>query len=111
MLQFSLRLGSRPRAVVTTTPRGNPMLVELVEAPGTVVTRAPTAANRMHLADGFLEEVTARYGGTSLGRQELDGEFVLDARRGALEPGRRWRRRGRRRRVSWTGSWWRSTRR
>ena len=78
MLQFSLRLGSRPRAVVTTTPRGNPMLLKLVEAAGTVVTRAPTAANRMHLADGFLEKVTARYGGTSLGRQELDGEFVLD---------------------------------
>jgi phage terminase large subunit-like protein len=78
MLQFSLRLGRRPRAVVTTTPRGNPMLLKLVEAAGTVVTRAATAANRMHLANGFLEKVTARYGGTSLGRQELDGEFVLD---------------------------------
>jgi len=43
-----------------------------------VVTRAATAANRMHLAQGFLEKVTARYGGSSQGRQELDGEFVLD---------------------------------
>jgi phage terminase large subunit-like protein len=77
-LQFALRLGSRPRTVVTTTPRGNPMLLKLVAAPGTAVTRAPTSANRMHLAEGFLEKVTARYGGTSLGRQELDGEFVLD---------------------------------
>ena len=34
MLQFALRLGERPRAVVTTTPRGNPMLLKLVEAAG-----------------------------------------------------------------------------
>ena len=60
MLQFALRLGDRPRVVVTTTPRRNPLLLGLVEAPGTVVTRAPTAANRMHLAAGFLEAVTAQ---------------------------------------------------
>ena len=48
-----------------------------------MVTRAPTAANRMHLAASFLEAVTAKYGGSRLGRQELDGEFVLDVE-GAL---------------------------
>ncbi len=82
-LQFGLRLGERPRAVVTTTPRGTPLLQTLLEAKTTAVTRAPTSANRMHLAKGFLEAVTAKYGGSSLGRQELDGEFVLDAE-GAL---------------------------
>jgi phage terminase large subunit-like protein len=78
MLQFALRLGARPRAVVTTTPRPSPLLEAIVGAEGTVVTQAPTAANRMHLARGFLETVTARYGGTRTGRQELDGEFVRD---------------------------------
>ena len=87
MLQFALRLGRRPRAVVTTTPRGNPLLRALLEAPGTVVTRAPTAANRMHLATGFLETVTREYGGTRLGRQELDGELVLDVDGRALDLG------------------------
>ena len=48
-----------------------------------MVTRAPTAANRMHLAASFLEAVTAKYGGQRLGRQELDGELVLDVE-GAL---------------------------
>ena len=48
-----------------------------------MVTRAPTAANRMHLAASFLEAVTAKYGGTRLGRQELDGELVRDVE-GAL---------------------------
>lgn len=78
MLQFALRLGDRPRAVVTTTPRRNPVLEALLAAPGTVTTHAPTAANRLHLARSFLEAVTARYGGSRLGRQELDGQFVLD---------------------------------
>ncbi len=78
-LQFALRLGRRPRVVVTTTPRSTPLLLDLVEAPGTVVTRAPTVANRRNLAPGFLEAVTAKYAGSRTGRQELDGEFVLDA--------------------------------
>jgi phage terminase large subunit-like protein len=78
MLQFALRLGDRPRAVVTTTPKASPLLDALLAAPDTAVTRAPTAANRMHLGRGFVEKVTARYGGSRLGRQELDGEIVRD---------------------------------
>ncbi len=82
-LQFALRLGKKPRAVVTTTPRRNALLQALIEAPTSAVTRAPTAANRMHLAPGFVEAVTARYANSDLGRQELDGEFVLETE-GAL---------------------------
>jgi phage terminase large subunit-like protein len=78
MLQFGLRLGARPRAVVTTTPRGTPFLRSVLDAPGTVTTGAPTAANRMHLAASFLEAVTRKYAGSRLGRQELDGELVMD---------------------------------
>jgi len=76
MLQFALRLGEDPRACVTTTPRGVPVLRRLLAAPSTAVTRAPTSANRANLAPSFLTEVTARYGGTRLGRQELDGELL-----------------------------------
>ncbi len=83
MLQLSLRLGDRPRQVVTTTPRANKVLEELIEAESTVVTSAPTWANAANLADSFLAEVEARYGGTSFGRQELEGEMALD-RPGAL---------------------------
>jgi phage terminase large subunit-like protein len=78
MLQFALRLGERPRVVVTTTPQAKPLVKALLAAPGTVVTRAPTSANKMHLAKSFLEQVTARYANTRLGRQELEGELVLD---------------------------------
>lgn len=78
MLQFALRLGERPRALVTTTPRAVPLLKALLEAEGTVTTHAPTAANRMHLAKDFIQRVTARYGGSRLARQELEGELVLE---------------------------------
>ena len=49
----------------------------------TVSTHAPTEANRANLAESFLEEVRARYAGTRLGRQELDG-VLLDEAEGAL---------------------------
>ncbi len=78
MLQFGLRLGDQPRACVTTTPRRVKLLRDLLERDSTVVTHAPTQANRANLADGFLEEIEARYGGTSLGRQEIDGVLLAD---------------------------------
>jgi phage terminase large subunit-like protein len=76
MLQFGLRLGARPRQVVTTTPRPIPLLKRLRDDPATVVTHAPTQANAAHLAPAFIDTVIARYGGTRLGRQEILGEFI-----------------------------------
>ena len=78
MLQFGLRLGSRPRQMVTTTPRPVPLLRRLIDADGTVVTRATTAMNAKNLAPGFLSRVVGRYAGTRLGRQELEGELIED---------------------------------
>lgn len=83
MLQFALRLGDEPRVCITTTPRNVPVLKELLLSPSTVVTHAPTEANRANLAASFLEEVRARYAGTRLGRQELDGVLLGDTE-GAL---------------------------
>ncbi|WP_306419429.1 DNA-packaging protein [Amaricoccus solimangrovi] len=83
MLQFGLRLGLRPRQLVTTTPRNNALLRALLDDAETVSTHAPTEANRMHLARSFLETVTRRYAGGRLGRQELDGVMPNDAE-GAL---------------------------
>ncbi|NVO55629.1 DNA-packaging protein [Rhodobacteraceae bacterium B1Z28] len=86
MLQFALRLGESPRVCVTTTPRNVKVLKELLASPSTVETHAPTEANRANLADSFLAEVRARYAGTRLGRQELDGVLLSDAE-GALWTG------------------------
>ena len=78
MLQFALRLGARPRQMVTTTPRNVPLLKEIIAAPRTVVTRMATRDNAANLAPGFLDTIVDRYQGTRLGRQELDGELIED---------------------------------
>ncbi len=78
MLQFGLRLGARPRLVVTTTPRPIALLKQLIADPATALTRAGTRANASHLSASFIDEIFARYAGTRVGRQELDGEIVED---------------------------------
>lgn len=78
MLQFGLRLGERPRQLITTTPRPLPLIRRLIADPRTRVTRAPTQVNKDYLSPAFLETVVGRYAGTRLGRQELDGELIED---------------------------------
>jgi len=93
MLQFALRLGQAPRQVATTTPRPTKLLRRLLSDPLTVLTKMKTAENAINLAPTFLTQVTGRYAGTYLGRQELDGELIEDLpdalwRRAELEAAR-----------------------
>lgn len=88
MLQFALRLGTKPRQIVTTTPRPTRLLKRLMAEPGTVRTVMPTSDNAENLAPQFLSAVVGRYAGTALGRQELEGEFIEDL------PGALWTRSG-----------------
>lgn len=83
MMQFTLRLGDDPRQVVTTTPRDVGVLREILNDPTTVTSTAGTEANEQNLAPGFLQRLRARYTGTHMGRQELDGELIAE-REGAL---------------------------
>jgi predicted phage terminase large subunit-like protein len=77
---LGLRLGKRPRAIVTTTPKPVPLLRSLLKREGkdVVVTRGKTRDNASNLASTFLTEIVIRYQGTRLGRQELDGELLED---------------------------------
>lgn len=68
----------RPRVVVTTTPRPIGLLRELIALPTTTVTRGAMADNRVNLPASYVRDMTARYGGTRLGRQELAGELLED---------------------------------
>lgn len=77
-LQFGLRLGEHPRQLVTTTPRPTKLIKRLLADPQTAVVRMATVENKAQLAPNFLEAVVARYRGTVLGRQELDGELIED---------------------------------
>jgi phage terminase large subunit-like protein len=80
MLMFGLRIGAHPRWLATTTPKPVKLLRELLAREGrdVVVTRGSTFANAANLAPNFLEGIKARYGGTRLGRQELEAELLSD---------------------------------
>jgi predicted phage terminase large subunit-like protein len=85
MLMFTLRGGTDPRCVVSTTPRPIPLIRDLVKRDGQDVrkTHMTTYENLPNLAPGFARDVVSKYAGTWLGRQELLAEIVED-RPGAL---------------------------
>ena len=78
MALMGLRLGDDPRMLLTTTPRAIPALRALLSAPDVAVTRSATQENAANLAWGFVEYLNARYAGTRLGRQELEGALIED---------------------------------
>jgi phage terminase large subunit-like protein len=91
MLRFGLRMGSSPRAAVTTTPRAVELVKRLAAAAeagrgGVVMTRARTADNARNLAPGFVEALQEAYGGGAVARTELEG-LLAEEVEGAL-----WRR-------------------
>jgi phage terminase large subunit-like protein len=78
MAEMALRMGKNPRMLITTTPRNIPALRNLLEMPGLARTTGTTAGNAINLGRGFYEAMVARFGGTRLGRQELDAELIED---------------------------------
>lgn len=83
MLQFGLRLGINPRAIVTTTPKPTALLRDIMARPDSTTTKGNTFENSANLAKPALEALKAKYEGTRLGRQELYAE-ILDDVPGAL---------------------------
>ena len=83
-LQMGLRRGSRARALVTTTPRPMSLLERIRDDEHSVMTTGRTSDN-INLDSKFIDVMAATYGGTRLGRQELDGELITDVE-GSLWP-------------------------
>jgi len=77
-LMFGLRLGERPRVLVTTTPKSVNLLKRIMTNAGTTEVVRGTRDNP-HLAEGVVAALEAQYGGTRLGRQELEGALIDDA--------------------------------
>lgn len=75
---MGLRMGPSPQVFVTTTPRPIPLIKELTKRPDTIDVRFSTFDNAENLSPIFLQQVRARYEGTRLGRQELEGEILDD---------------------------------
>lgn len=78
MAMMGLRLGQRPRAVVTTTPRPLPLIRTLTTRADVVMTRGNTYENRANLAPSFFANIISSYDGTRLGRQEINAELLED---------------------------------
>lgn len=84
MMRLGLRLGPWPRMIGGTTPKPRKFLVNLIrEDPLVVVTQARMDDNP-YASEETRAAYQARYGGTRLGRQELEGEFLFDV------PGAAW---------------------
>jgi len=83
---FGLRLGGKPQAIVTTTPRPTKLMRDLLADPLTYKTQHSTFDNIGNLAKNYLARVVRKYEGTRLGRQELHAHMLLDA------PGALWTR-------------------
>src|SRR5215471_247933 len=77
MALMALRLGSDPRACITTTPKPIRLIRDLVRDPDTVITTGTTFENLANLAPTF-RTIISRYEGTRLGRQELYAELLED---------------------------------
>jgi phage terminase large subunit-like protein len=87
-IEFATRIGSSRRLITTTPKRGNKIIKELHDRgkrgdPNVTLLRGSTMDNAANLSATFMETVRQRYSGTTLGRQELDGE-LLDEVEGAL---------------------------
>jgi phage terminase large subunit-like protein len=78
--------GHQPRTVIPTTPKRTPHLKTVYARRRTddnpdgdvVVTGGRTEENAANLDPAWMERMTARYAGTSTGRQELGGELLDD---------------------------------
>lgn len=76
-MRFGLRAGPNPRWVASTTPKPRPLIAKLYkgEIDGAVLTRASFRDNP-HLPQHIKDALEEEYGGTQLGRQELEGELI-----------------------------------
>ena len=79
-LLFGMRLGDHPRLMATTTPRAVPLVQRLLGEPehDIAITRGRTEDNRDNLPGRYLRDMRRTFGKSMLGRQELDGELLLD---------------------------------
>lgn len=73
---FTLRLGSRPHMVITTTPKNRPEVIKMLSTPGPQTWGRTEDATRLDVA--VRESLEAMFRGTTLGKQELDGDLIAD---------------------------------
>jgi phage terminase large subunit-like protein len=78
-MRFGLRLGSRPRTFISTTPRPTPLLRGILGRDDCVISRGRTWDNVANLSEQAVRDLFDTYEGTWLGAQELEGELIDEA--------------------------------
>lgn len=83
-VEFSTRIGSARKVLTGTPKRGHSLVKDLHDRgvsgdPDVLLVRGRTLDNAENLSDVFLRTIRAKYEGTTLGRQELDGLLLADA--------------------------------
>ena len=76
-LQMGARLGD-PKGIITTTPKPQKLIKELLQRAHTHITRGSTFDNAANLSAAFIEEIRERYEGTRRGMQEIEGRVLVD---------------------------------
>jgi phage terminase large subunit-like protein len=80
-LQLGMRLGSHPRVLATSTPRQVPLMKRLMDeaqSGAVVVARGRTSENAGALPEPYISAIFDQFGNSSLARQELDGELLIE---------------------------------
>lgn len=85
-LTLGLRLGDKPQALVTTTPKPRKIIRDLLKDASTVLTKASSYENIGNLSPVYIRQVIKPKEGTRLGRQEIYADLLEDV------PGALWKR-------------------
>jgi phage terminase large subunit-like protein len=76
-INFCLRLGSRSKIIITTTPRNVAILKEIMKLKDTIITKGSSYDNKIHLSENFFYNIK-KYENTPLGEQEIHGRIITD---------------------------------
>jgi phage terminase large subunit-like protein len=83
LADFSVRTGPDPRILCASTPKRGRLVAELRERDDCHVITGSMRDNEANLHPAFVAAIQRRYGGTRLGRQEIEGE-LLEETEGAI---------------------------
>ena len=88
-VRIATRLGERPTLVVATTPKKVQVLRDMIEeskdpTKSIRVVHGKTSENTSNLSSVYMDMIYGTYAGTSLARQELEGEMLDEEIEGAL---------------------------
>lgn len=75
-VSMCLRIGDKPRLIITTTPRPINLIKELCTSPDTVLVKGNTYENQDNLSVDFIEHIRNTFEGTAIGAQEIYAEII-----------------------------------